>query len=84
MKINELVGFLNNINEVELVIIYKNENNEIIKEHFHNLQKFTSIDLKLREKYVDSYKLVINKDVNKDCNNIVLSIVTHDFYYGDR
>ena len=84
MKINELVGFLNNIAEVELVIIYKNENNEIIKEHFHNLQKFTSIDLKLREKYVDSYKLVINKDVNKDCNNIVLSIVTHDFYYGGK
>lgn len=39
MKINELVGFLNNIDEVELVIIYKNENNEIIREHFHNLQK---------------------------------------------
>lgn len=83
MKINELVGFLNNINEVELVIIYKNENNEIIKEHFHNLQKFTSIDLKLREKYVDNYQLVINKDINKDGDNIVLSIVTHDFYYGD-
>ena len=83
MKINELVGFLNNINEVELVIIYKNENNEIIKEHFHNLQKFTSIDLKLREKYVDNYQLTINKDINKDGDNIVLSIVTHDFYYGD-
>lgn len=80
MKINELAGFLNNIDEVELIVIYKNENNEVIKEHFHNLQKFTSIDLKLREKYVDSYKLVINKD----CNNIVLSIITHDFYYGDR
>ena len=84
MKINELVGFLNNINEVELVIIYKNENNEIIKEHFHNLQKFTSIDLKLREKYVDSYQLIINKNINKDGDNIVLSIVTHDFYYGDK
>ena len=84
MKINELVGFLNNINEVELVIIYKNENNEIIKEHFHNLQKFTSIDLKLREKYVDNYQLTINKDINKDGDNIVLSIVTHDFYYGDK
>lgn len=80
MKINELVGFLNNINEVELVIIYKNANNEIIKEHFHNLQKFTSIDLKLREKYVDNYQLII--DENGD--NIVLSIVTHDFYYGDK
>lgn len=80
MKINELVGFLNNINEVELVIIYKNENNEVIKEHFHNLQKFTSIDLKLREKYVDSYQLIINEDGD----NIVLSIVTHDFYYGDK
>ena len=84
MKINELVGFLNNIDEVELVIIYKNENNEIIKEHFHNLQKFTSIDLKLREKYVDSYQLIINKNINKDGDNIVLSIVTHDFYYGDK
>lgn len=80
MKINELVGFLNNINEVELVIIYKNENNEVIKEHFHNLQKFTSIDLKLREKYVDSYQLIISEDGD----NIVLSIVTHDFYYGDK
>lgn len=84
MKINELVGFLNNINEVELVIIYKNENNEVIREHFHNLQKFTSIDLKLREKYVDNYQLTINKDINKDGDNIVLSIVTHDFYYGDK
>lgn len=80
MKINELVGFLNNINEVELVIIYKNENNEVIKEHFHNLQKFTSIDLKLREKYVDSYQLIISEDGD----NIVLSIVTHDFYYGGK
>lgn len=80
MKINELVGFLNNINEVELVIIYKNENNEVIKEHFHNLQKFTSIDLKLREKYVDNYQLIIDEDGD----NIVLSIVTHDFYYGDK
>ena len=79
MKINELVGFLNNINEVEL-IIYKNENNEVIKEHFHNLQKFTSIDLKLREKYVDNYQLIITEDGD----NIVLSIVTHDFYYGDK
>lgn len=80
MKINELVGFLNNIDEVELVIIYKNENNEVIKEHFHNLQKFTSIDLKLREKYVDNYQLIIDEDGD----NIVLSIVTHDFYYGDK
>lgn len=80
MKINELVGFLNNIDEVELVIIYKNENNEIIKEHFHNLQKFTSIDLKLREKYVDSYQLIIDEDGD----NIVLSIVTNDFYYGGK
>lgn len=79
MKINELVGFLNNINEVELVIIYKNENNEIIKEHFHNLQKFTNIDLKLREKYVDSYQITINDD-----DTIILSIVTHDFYYGGK
>lgn len=84
MKINELVGFLNNIDEVELVIIYKNENSEIIKEHFHNLQKFTRIDLKLREKYVDNYQLTINKDINKDGDNIVLSIVTHDFCYGDK
>lgn len=84
MKINELVGFLNNIDEVELVIIYKNENNEIIREHFHNLQKFTSIDLKLREKYVDNYQLIINKDVNKDFGKMILSIVTHDFYYGDK
>lgn len=80
MKINELVGFLNNIAEVELVIIYKNENNEIIKEHFHNLQKFTSIDLKLREKYVDNYQIMIDEDGD----NIVLSIVTADFYYGDK
>ena len=80
MKINELVGFLNNINGVELVIIYKNENNEVIKEHFHNLQKFTSIDLKLREKYVDNYQLIISEDGD----NIVLSIVTHDFYYGGK
>lgn len=80
MKINELVGFLNNIDEVELVIIYKNENYEIIKEHFYNLQKVTSIDLKLREKYVDNYQLII--DENGD--NIVLSIVTADFYYGDK
>ena len=80
MKINELVGFLNNIDEVELVIIYKNENNEVIKEHFHNLQKVTSIDLKLREKYVDNYKLIISEDGD----NIVLSIVTADFYYGDK
>ena len=80
MKINELIGFLNNINDVELVIIYKNENKEVIKEHFYNLQKFTSIDLKLREKYVDNYQIMINKDVG----NIVLSIVTHDFYYGDK
>lgn len=80
MKINELVGFLNNIDEVELVIIYKNENNEVTKEHFHNLQKLTSIDLKLREKYVDSYQLIINEDGD----SIVLSIVTHDFYYGGK
>ena len=80
MKINELVGFLNNIGEVELVIIYKNENNEVIKEHFHNLQKFTSIDLKLREKYVDNYQLIISEDGD----NIVLSIITHDFYYGGK
>ena len=80
MKINELVGFLNNTDEVELVIIYKNENNEIIKEHFHNLQKLTSIDLKLREKYVDNYQLIIDEDGD----NIVLSIVTQDFYFGGK
>lgn len=84
MKINELVGFLNNIDEVELVIIYKNENNEVIREHFHNLQKFTSIDLKLREKYVDNYQLMINKDVNRGADKMILSIITHDFYYGDK
>lgn len=84
MKINELVGFLNNINDVELVINYKNENNEVIIEHFHNLQKFTSIDLKLREKYVDNYQLMINKDVNRDGNKMILFIITHDFYYGDK
>ena len=80
MKIKELVGFLNNIDEIELVIIYKNENNEVIREHFHNLQKFTSIDLKLREKYVDNYQLMINRDADK----MILSIITHDFYYGDK
>ena len=84
MKINELAGFLNNINEVELVIIYKNENNEVIREHFHNLQKFTNIDLKLREKYVDNYQITVNKDVNRDANRVILTIVTHDFYYGDK
>lgn len=84
MKINELVGFLNNIDDVELVIIYRNEGNEVIREHFHNLQKFTNIDLKLREKYVDNYQLMINKDINGDANKMILSIVTHDFYYGDK
>ena len=84
MKINELVGFLNNIDDVELVIIYKNEDNEVIREHFHNLQKFTNIDLKLREKYVDNYQLMINKDINRNVDRMVLSIVTHDFYYRDK
>lgn len=84
MKINELVGFLNNINEVELVIIYKNEDNEVIKEHFHNLQKFTNIDLRLREKYVDNYQIAVSKDVNRDADRVILTIVTHDFYYGDK
>ena len=51
---------------------------------FHNLQKFTSIDLKLREKYVDNYQLMINKDVNRGANKMILSIITHDFYYGDK
>lgn len=84
MKINELVGFLSNLYNVELVIIYKNEDNEVIKEHFHNLQKFTNIDLKLREKYVDNYQITINKDVNRDADKMILTIVTHDFYYGDK
>lgn len=76
MTVKELLDGVSRADEVELVIIYKNENNEVIKEHFHNLQKFTSINLKLREKYVDNYQLMLNKDVNK----IILTII----YYGDR
>lgn len=57
---------------------------KLLENIFIIYKKFTSIDLKLREKYVDNYQLIINKDVNKDFGKMILSIVTHDFYYGDK